>query len=55
MIRTATENANMAANRTAVKATGSMSRQAILNKVNVEAHIRTTERRPRSISKGEGP
>src|SRR5688572_12068371 len=48
------EKATMAANRTAVKATGSISRHAILNRVKVEAHIRATDRRARSISRGAG-
>jgi hypothetical protein len=53
--KTATEKANIAANLRPVKATGSMSRHAILKRVNVEAHMRATDRRARSISRGGGP
>jgi hypothetical protein len=48
------EKRNIAANRSAVKATGSISRHAILNSVKVDAHIMATARSARSTSRGAG-
>lgn len=44
----------MTAKRSPVNATGSMSRQAILNSVNVDAHIRATDNNAASITSGAG-
>jgi hypothetical protein len=48
------ENKKIATNRTPVKARGSMSSHAILNSVNVDAHISATDNSAKSISSGGG-